>query len=187
MSIRPWPARERDLGALLKRGRADSLTYAPAGVSMGDFAPSGLIRRHWTTPLAGTNAFERAVEALRTWGMHRGAGLRVAADGPIAVGTNVAFSAPLPIGFIDGTCRIVVVVDEPNRYGFAYGTLSVHPERGEQSFVVSRYEDGNARLDIDGVSRPTHPLSRLVPPLSDHLQDRAVRRYLAAMRTLTRD
>jgi uncharacterized protein (UPF0548 family) len=119
--------------------------------------------------------------------MHRGAGLRVAADGPIAVGTNVAFSAPLPVGFIDGTCRIVVVVDEPNRYGFAYGTLSVHPERGEQSFVVSSDEAGNVRLDIVGVSRPAESLARLVPPLADRIQDRAVRRYLAAMRTLTRD
>jgi len=187
MSIRPWPAQERDLGALLERARTDSLTYAPAGVSVGDLAPSGLTRRHWATPLSGSNAFERAVEALRTWGMHRGAGLRVAADGPIAVGTNVAFSAPLPIGFVDGTCRIVLVVDEPNRYGFAYGTLSVHPERGEESFVVYRHEDGNVRLDIDGVSRPTHPLARLVPPLADRLQDLGVRRYLAAMRTLTRE
>ncbi len=119
--------------------------------------------------------------------MHRGAGLRVAADGPIAVGTNVAFSAPLPIGFVGGTCRIVVVVDEPNRYGFAYGTLSVHPERGEQAFIVSRDDAGNARLDIDSVSRSAHSLARLVAPLADTLQDRAVRRYLAAMRTLTRD
>ena len=119
--------------------------------------------------------------------MHRGAGLRVATDGPIAVGTNVAFSAPLPIGFVDGTCRIVVVVDEPNRYGFAYGTLSVHPERGEEAFVVSRHADGNVRLDIDGVSRPKQPLAQLIAPLAGHLQDRTVRRYLAAMRTLTRD
>ncbi len=181
------PARERDLAALLERAGPDSLTYAPAGVSMGDLAPSGLKRRHWTTSLAGSNAFERAVEALHTWGMHRGAGLRVAADGPIAVGTNVAFSAPLPIGFVDGTCRIVLVVDEPNRYGFAYGTLSVHPERGEEAFVVSRDGDGNVRLDIVGVSRTAHPLARLAPPLADHLQDRGVRRYLAAMRTLARD
>ncbi len=186
MSIRPLPAREHDLGALLERGRTDALTYAPVGVSMGDLAPSGLKRRRWTTPLAGSNAFERAVEALRTWEMHRGAGLRVAADGPIAIGTNVAFSAPLPIGFVDGTCRIVVVVDQPNRYGFAYGTLSVHPECGEESFVVSRDDDGNVRLDIDGVSRPTQRFARLVPWLADHVQDRAVRRYLAAMRTLAR-
>ena len=82
--------------------------------------------------------------------MHRGAGLRVAADGPIAVGTNVAFSAPLPIGFVDGTCRIVLVVEEPNRYGFAYGTLSVHPERGEEAFIVSRQEDCGVRLDGRG-------------------------------------
>jgi uncharacterized protein (UPF0548 family) len=184
MSIRPWPARERDLGALLERARTDSLTYAPAGVSLVDLAPSGLKRRRWTTPLVGSNAFAGAVDALRTWGMHRGAGLRVAADGPIAVGTNVAFSAPLPIGFIDGTCRVVAVVDEPNRYGFAYGTLSVHPERGEQSFVVTRDEAGDVRLDIVGVSQPALPLARLVPPLAGHLQDRAVRRYLAAMRAL---
>jgi uncharacterized protein (UPF0548 family) len=119
--------------------------------------------------------------------MHRGSGLRVAADGPIAVGTNVAFSAPLPIGFVNGTCRIVAVVDEPNRYGFAYGTLSVHPERGEEAFFVSRDEAGNVLLDIDGVSRPTQRFARFVPPLADHLQDHAVRRYLAAMGTLTRD
>lgn len=31
MSIRPWPARERDLGALLERGRTDSLSYLLAG------------------------------------------------------------------------------------------------------------------------------------------------------------
>src|SRR6202163_2250923 len=130
VSIRTLTARERELGALLERCRTDSWPCAPAGGHMGDLTPSGLKRRHWTTPLAGSNAFERAIAALRTWGMHRGAGLRVAADGPIAVGTNVAFSAPLPIGFVDGTCRIVVVVDETNRYGFAYGTLSVHPERG---------------------------------------------------------
>ena len=119
--------------------------------------------------------------------MHRGAGLRVAADGPIAVGTNVAFSAPLPIGSVVGTCRIVVVIDESNRYGFAYGTLSVHPERGEEAFVVSRDDHGNVRLDIEGVSRPVQPLARLVPRFADRIQDRAVRRYLEAMRTLARD
>ena len=187
MSFRLWPARPRDLTALLERSRTDALTYAPAGTSTGYLTPSGLTRRHWTTPLAGSNAFEQAAEALRTWGMHRGAGLYVAADGPIAVGTNVAFSAALPIGFVDGTCRIVLVIDEPRRYGFAYGTLSVHPECGEEAFVVSRDADGNVRLDVDGVSRPAQPLARLVAPFADHLQDRAIRRYLDAMRTLARD
>jgi uncharacterized protein (UPF0548 family) len=171
----------------LERAETDALTYAPAGISLEDGAPPGLIRRHWMTPLTGSHAFQRAVEALRGWAMHRCAGLRVAADGPIAVGTNVAFRAPLPLGYVDGTCRIVAVVDQPHRFGFAYGTLSVHPECGEESFVVSQDHDGNVRLDIDSVSRPTHALARLVPALADRLQDRGVRRYLAAMRTLARE
>jgi uncharacterized protein (UPF0548 family) len=35
-------------------------------------------------------------------------------------------------------CRIVYVIDEPDRRGFAYGTLPGHPERGEEAFIISR-------------------------------------------------
>jgi uncharacterized protein (UPF0548 family) len=114
--------------------------------------------------------------------VHRGAGLELAADGPIAVGTNVAFSAPLPLGFVDGTCRIVAVVNEPDRFGFAYGTLSIHPERGEESFLVARDTAGQVRFEVHGVSRPSIPFARALAPIADRLQDRAVRRYLSAMR-----
>jgi uncharacterized protein (UPF0548 family) len=102
------------------------------------------------------------------------------ADGPIEVGTNVAMSAPLPIGFVDLTCRVVAVVDEPRRRGFAYGTLPVHPETGEEAFLVVRDEHG-VRFDVQAVSGPRHPLGRLVPPVADRLQDAAVNRYLSAM------
>jgi hypothetical protein len=33
-------------------------------------------------------------------------------------------------------CRIVAVVDEPLRFGFAYGTLPGHPESGEEAFII---------------------------------------------------
>ena len=97
------------------------------------------------------------------------------------MGTNIAFGAPLPVGFVDGTCRIVAVVDEPDRCGFAYGTLPTHPEEGEEAFLVVRYDNGAVRFDVEGVSRPRMPLARLVSPLADRLQDAAVHRYLAAM------
>jgi uncharacterized protein (UPF0548 family) len=170
-----------DLAALLERARSDSLTYAPTGATLGGPTPPGLTRRTWTTQLNGANAFDRAVETLRTWRMHRDAGLEIAIDGPVVAGTNVAFSAPLPFGFVEGTCRIVAVIDEPNRFGFAYGTLSVHPERGEESFLVTRDDKGATRFDVTSASRSAHPLARLIPPLADRLQDAAVRRYLAAM------
>src|SRR5207248_809221 len=119
----------------------------------------------------------------RDWAVHRGARLSVAADGPLAVGTNVALSAPLPIGFVDATCRIVATVGESDRFGFAYGTLSVHPEQGEESFIVARHADASVEFVIEAVSRPVHPLARLVPALANRLQEAAIRRYLDAMTT----
>jgi uncharacterized protein (UPF0548 family) len=113
--------------------------------------------------------------------VHRGAGLEVLTDGAIARGTNVALNAPLPVGSIDASCRIVAVVEEPDRFGFAYGTLPAHPEQGEESFVVSR-TDASVRFDIVAVSRPIQPLARLLGPAAHLLQAAAVRRYLDAMR-----
>src|SRR5947209_19922856 len=81
------------LSTLLARCVDDALTYEPAGGSLTDVTPPGLHRRHWETTLRAEDAFDRASEVIRSWKMHRGAGLVVAADGPIAVGTNVAMSA----------------------------------------------------------------------------------------------
>lgn len=182
MHVRLHRASASDLATLLHHARADSLTYTPTGSTLDTAItpPHGLTRRRWSKRLDAPDAFARAVAALQRWAVHRGAGLELAADGPIASGTNVAFSAPLPIGFIDGTCRIVAVVDEPDRFGFAYGTLSIHPEQGEESFVVTN-GDGSVTFDVVGISRPTQPLARMLPPIADRLQDRAVRRYLSAM------
>ena len=134
----------------------------------------------------GAHAYEAGVAAIHEWAVHRGAGLAVLADGPIAVGTNVALAAPLPIGFIEITCRIVAVLDEPDQFGFAYGTLPVHPEKGEESFVVARGPDRSVEFTVRAVSRPAHPLARMAPPVADRLQDSAVKRYLVAMERATR-
>lgn len=182
MALRIRRPTDAQLAALLERCRSDRLSYEPIGASLDPaVAVPGLQRKRWTTALDGANAFDRGVDALRTWAVQRGSGLVVAADGPIAVGTNVALGVPLPVGFIDATCRIVAVVDEPNRYGFAYGTLSVHPARGEDAFVVVRGGDGGVRFDVEAVSTPRQVLARLLPPVADRLQDAAVRRYLSAM------
>jgi uncharacterized protein (UPF0548 family) len=181
LGVRLRSATTEDLSGLLERCRTDELTYAPTGCSVGGAIPAGLKRRRWSTPLP-EGTFEGACAAIRSWAVHRGAGLAIAADGPITVGTNVAFCAPLPLGFVQGTCRIVAVVDEPDRFGFAYGTLSVHPEQGEESFLVVRDADGQLHFEVEGVSRPAQFLTRLISPVADRLQDTAVRRYLAEMK-----
>jgi uncharacterized protein (UPF0548 family) len=182
MALRARRPSDSDLADLLATCRSEPLTYSPVGTSLVTKTPAGLHRRHWTSQLQD-DAFDRAVDALVSWEMHRKAGLVIVADDPMAVGTNVAMAAPLPFGYVDATCRIVAVVDEPNRQGFAYGTLRVHPEIGEEAFLVVR--DTTTRFEITAVSRSCHPLARLIPPLAHRLQDRAAHKYLTAMSRLT--
>jgi uncharacterized protein (UPF0548 family) len=168
---------------LLEGARADELTYAPIGVTSLDVCPNGYRRDSWSTPLGSGHAvFARARDALRAWEMHKGSGFVVLAEGPPAVGSVVALAAPLPVGFIEATCRVVEVVDTSDHYGFAYGTLSTHPERGEESFMMTRLEDGTVSFQIVVVSQARNPLARACPPVARLLQRRATARYLATMR-----
>lgn len=175
---RPPPER---LQELLEASRADALTYAPVGLSLDPTIHTDLHRARWETLIDGPDAYARGCQALRDWAVHRGAGLSVAADGELTLGTNVAMAAPLPVGYVEVTCRIVATVDEADVFGFAYGTLTVHPERGEESFIVSRTPDGAVQFVVEAASEPVHPLARLLPPVANRLQDQACRRYLAAM------
>jgi len=170
------------LERLLLASRSTEVTYDALGCSLGDVAPPGFTPRSWDTVLVGRASFERARDALRDWAVHRGSGIALVADGPLEVGTNAAMAAPLPLGWVDVTCRVVAVIDEEDSFGFAYGTLPVHPERGEESFVVTRRGDISI-FTVTAVSRLSHPLARLAPPVADRLQSAATARYLRAMRT----
>ena len=95
--------------------------------------------------------------------------------------------APLPIGFVEVVCRVIEIVDLPDRFGFAYGTLSVHPEQGEESFTVIRRTDGTTVFEIVSVSRLRHFLARALPPVARTLQRAATVRYLNAMTAAVND
>ena len=61
--------------------------------------------------------------------------------------------------------RVVWIVDEPRRFGFAYGTLADHPERGEERFVAEWNEsDDSVWYDLLAVSRQAHWLARIGYP-----------------------
>jgi uncharacterized protein (UPF0548 family) len=58
--------------------------------------------------------------------------------------------------------RVVYRVEEPRRFGFAYGTLPDHPERGEERFLIEwNQADDSVWYDLVAVSRPRHWLARL--------------------------
>ena len=175
------PTRD-DLGALIEAARTAPVAYDPVGMSALAQAPPGYRLDHWSRRLGrGDDVFNMAADALRSWRVHRGAGLVVWYDGPPAVGAVVAMAARLPVGYIEAVCRVVDVVDQPDRYGFAYGTLAVHPEQGEESFTVVRTADGSVSFEIAAVSRPRHLLARACPPGARILQRAATGRYLDSM------
>ena len=77
--------------------------------------------------------------------------------------------------------RVTYVVDEPDRRGYAYGTLVGHPEQGEEAFVVERDETGAVFLAITAFSRPATLLARAGGPVARLVQRRVTQRYLRAL------
>ncbi len=80
--------------------------------------------------------------------------------------------------------RIVYVIDEVTplrRFGFAYGTLPDHVERGEERFCVEHHADDTVWYDILAFSRPRYWMTRLAYPLTRRMQKRFVEQSKAAM------
>lgn len=77
--------------------------------------------------------------------------------------------------------RVVLVIDEPARRGFAYGTLPGHPLRGEESFVVEHRADDAVCLTIRSVSRPANAGWWLLTPLLRLVQAWFLLRYEHAL------
>jgi uncharacterized protein (UPF0548 family) len=87
-------------------------------------------------------------------------------------------AGPILIG---APCRVIYVVREPHRCGFAYGTLPGHPERGEEAFIIEQRSDGTVTFTITAFSRPAAPLAKAIGPAGRALQRRITARYLTAL------
>jgi uncharacterized protein (UPF0548 family) len=86
----------------------------------------------------------------------------------------------LPIG-IRLPVRVIYVVKEPKRVGFAYGTLKGHPENGEESWMVEQRDDGSVWMTVRAFSRPANPFWWCGYPVLRIVQAVYTRRYLRAL------
>lgn len=173
------------LARVLAAMEGEAPTYPDVGATADpDHLPDGYHHDRAAGELgAGDGAFAAATGGLRSWVLHRGQGFRVVpASPPLAPGTDVVVAVPFaPAVHVIAACRIVWVVDEPDRVGFAYGTLPAHPASGEEAFVVSRDAGGTVRVDVYAFSQPRHPLARLGAPVARRQQARALRGYVDAL------
>jgi uncharacterized protein (UPF0548 family) len=158
--------------------RARRLTYPEVGRTADENLPAGYRSFTRTVRLPATTDFELAAERLLSWQVQLSAGLRVAASHARVEPDAVAV---LGLGFgrlaLPAPCRVVYVVDEPDRRGFAYGTLPGHPERGEEAFVLER-RDGAMTFTVTAFSRPASILAKLGGPIERRVQDAVTGRYL---------
>ncbi len=134
----------------------------------------------------GEAVFTAALAALRRWEMfHLGWVEMIDPAAPIIPGTSVVMQARCYRLWWLNVCRIVYLIDEPGpvrRFGFAYGTLPYHVERGEERFTIEwNQADDAVWYDIYAFSKPAYWMVRLGYPLARRLQRRFARDSKQAM------
>ncbi|MEV8588805.1 DUF1990 domain-containing protein [Streptomyces sp. NPDC051180] len=165
------------------------LTYPEVGATRTpETLPAGYHHlRHSVTVGSGRAAFETAGAAVTSWRMHRASGARVRCEAlRAAPGVALEVSAGLGPVRLGAPCSVVWTAYEQNRTGFAYGTLTGHPERGEESFVVSLEPGGSVRFTVTAFSRPGTWYTRLAGPVVPLLQRAYARRLGRTLRRLVR-
>lgn len=171
-------------GMDVSKYRTTSFNYADVGASEGTFPAD---YHHLTRSQvigAGIDEYGAAADALMQWDMHRGAGLRVHPSADTAIPDAVVV---LTLGPIRSPCRVVYVIDEANRQGFAYGTLDGHPEAGEELFHIDYSPaDGIVTAHISAFSRPGRWFTTLGGPVGRRVQALITDRYFAALESACR-
>lgn len=161
-------------------------SYAEVGAALeGDDLPSGYSHlRHRVRIGHGEAAFRGAAEALASFRMHRRLPVGITASAPRAEpGADVTVTLA---GVVRAPCRIVRVIDEPGRYGWAYGTLQGHPECGEESFLLTLAPEGDVWFDVTAFSRPGGRAARLLGGLVPVMQRLYARRCGMVLRGIAR-
>lgn len=183
------PATEDSLERIRRTAESGELTYEEVGATLRGEMPAGYDHVKVSGVVGrGADTFARARTGLSQWRTHQMRGVRVRPRGaPVAVGTTVVTALGVRAVAVAAPCRVVTVVDDPQRFGFAYGTLPGHPERGEESFVATLDPDGTVRLHVRAFSRSAGRLGRVVGPATHaasgvmaHAYVRSLRRFVGA-------
>lgn len=182
------------LERFLEEVRHAPFSYSERGAS-NDGAPTGYDLDHNCVRLGtGRAIFERARDALARWAMFPSGWSRVfAGSSPPIEGQTVGVQFRLfGLWWLNAT-RIVYVIDDEiggeidselpqRRFGFAYGTLTCHVERGEERFLVEWRSDDSVWYELRAFSRPSFWAARAAKPVARLLQRRFVRDSQAAMK-----
>lgn len=181
--LRPTDQQIRDL---LEYQRTQCFSYGELGATRGQLPSGYRICRKRAELGRGLAQFERAVDAMRQWKIFSFPGVWLCWSDKLIRSGEVVGVLMKHFGFYSlNFCRIVYVIEEDGpvrRFGFAYGTLKEHAERGEESFTVEWDRATDVVMyKIVSFSRPGNWKTRIGYPLATRLQDNFARRSVDAM------
>lgn len=176
---------DRDVAEFISSQRDLEFTYPETGATNTTPPSTGYKVDHNRIQLGrGETIYKRAVEALKTWRQFELGWVTIVPRGvAIEVGATVAVKARAFGTWSLSAARVVYVIDEARRFGFAYGTLPDHVECGEERFLIEWLPDDSVWYDILAFSKPRHPLVRLSFPMARMLQKRFARESQRKFRT----
>ncbi len=184
ISVRlPDPER---ISELVRSVAKSPFSYAEVGATRGEIPAGYNVDRYSTVLGRGDAAFESAKVSIRTWVPFRLPWIRTFPQAEPDDHVVVAVVVRLVGLWWTNISRVIYTIDEPSRFGFAYGTLGYHAEMGEEQFLIHRDPVSNeVTYSILAFSRPRQILARLGYPLSRAAQRRFGAESLEAMRQAT--
>jgi len=166
---------------LKKQATADFTYTALEGSKTGDI--SGYDNDHNCCIIgSGEQDWEAAKEALRNWTHFPAPWTKILPEeAPLEVGETVAVLFRIFGLWWINSARIVYAFDEPDRFGFAYGTLKGHIETGEECFWIERDSVGTISYHIRAFSKPYYWFVKLAYPIARYYQRQFVKQSMAHM------
>ena len=146
----------------LTQQKEKNFSYGYVGSTKGEF-PLGFDHDQNKVLLGqGEACFAKAKQCIQRWYMFPSSWTLIfPKQSAIQKDTTVGMAFRLLGIWWVNSCRIVYTIDELHRFGFAYGTLPAHIERGEELFLVEMDEEGKVWYHIQAFSKPRHWLVRL--------------------------
>ena len=177
---------DSDVAKFISSQRNLDFTYPEVGATNAK-PPAGYTIDNNRVQLGnGETIFRAAVAVLKKWRQFDLGWLTIVPRGvPTEVGEIVAVKARAFGTWSLNATRVIYVIDESRRFGYAYGTLPDHIECGEERFMIEWLTDDSVWYDILAFSRPRHPLVRASYPFARMLQKKFARESMMRVRELT--
>ncbi|HEV2836694.1 MAG TPA: DUF1990 domain-containing protein [Pyrinomonadaceae bacterium] len=180
---------DRDVANFISHQSNEPFTYSEVGATRSTPPPGYTVDHNRIQLGHGEKVYECAVDALKHWQQFDLGWVSLVPRGvKLEQGTTVAVKAWACGMWSLNACRVVYIVDEDGpvkRFGFAYGALTDHVERGEERFLIEwQREEDSVWYDILAFSTPHHSLVKVGFPVGRMFQKRFARGSLAVMKSL---